>query len=115
MNLLTSIKNHLMTTKTGHPMKADYFLIDFSPQKGLKKFGKRGRMLMSGLLFFKKFRKSTEKNGCKVNLCNPCVDDKDRQWQAAHNVMTRRRHEVWSGHMDPKVNGDLKVSGLAPR
>ena len=33
-------------------------------------------MLMSGLLFYKKFRASIERIGCKVNPYDPCVANK---------------------------------------
>ena len=42
VNLLTALKQRTTKTKSKHPAKADCFLINCSPQKGLKKFGKKG-------------------------------------------------------------------------
>ena len=62
-------------------------------------------MLMSGLLFYKKFRASIEKIGYEVNPYDPCV---------ANKIINGKQHTVsWhvddlkSSHVDPKVNDDF--------
>ena len=59
-------------------------------------------MLMSGLLYYKKFRASVERIGYKVNPYDPCV---------ANKIIDGKQHtilwhvdDVKSSHMDPKVN-----------
>ena len=59
-------------------------------------------MLMSGLLFYKKFRKSIEKIGYEINPYNPCV---------ANKMIDNKQHTIsWhvddlkSSHVNPKVN-----------
>ena len=62
-------------------------------------------MLMSGLLFYKKFRASIEKIGYEVNPYDPCV---------ANKIINGKQHTIsWhvddlkSSHVDPKVNDDF--------
>ena len=62
-------------------------------------------MLMSGLLFYKKFRASIEGIGYEVNPHDPCV---------ANKMVNGKQHTIsWhvdnlkSSHVDPKVNDDF--------
>ena len=63
-------------------------------------------MLMSGLLFYKKFRASIERIGYEVNPYDPCV---------ANKIINGKQHTIsWhvddlkSSHVDPKVNDDFQ-------
>ena len=64
-------------------------------------------MLMSGLLFYKKFRKSIEEIGYEVNPYDPCV---------ANKIINGKQHTIsWhvddlkSSHVDSKVNDDFQL------
>ena len=54
------------------------------------------------ILFYKKFRASIEREGFKVNPCDPCVANKE----AHGSQMTLMWHvdDTKSSHIDPKVN-----------
>ena len=60
---------------------------------------------MSGLLFHKKFRKSAEAIGCKVNPCDPCVANK--MINGKQHTMSWHVDDVKSSHVNPKVNDDF--------
>jgi len=62
-------------------------------------------MLMSGLLYYRKFRASVERIGYEVNPYDPCV---------ANKVLCGKQHTIsWhvddikSSHVDPKVNDEF--------
>ena len=63
-------------------------------------------VLMSGILFYKKFRKALEAKGHKVNPHDPCV---------ANELINGKQHTVsWhvddlkGSHIDPKVNDEFQ-------
>ena len=62
-------------------------------------------MLMSGLLFYKKFRASVEKIGYKVNPYDPCVANK--MINGKQHTISWHVDDVKSSHVDPKVNDDF--------
>ena len=51
-------------------------------------------MLMSGLLFYKKFRASVKKIGCKVNPYDPCVANQNYSRQTAHDYLACGRFKI---------------------
>ena len=62
-------------------------------------------MLMSGLLFYKKFRKSIEAKGYKVNPYDPCVANKTINGK--QHTITWHVDDVKGSHVDPKVNDEF--------
>ena len=62
-------------------------------------------MLMSGLLFYKKFRASIEKIGYKVNPYDPCVANKTINGK--QHTISWHVDDLKSSHVDPKVNDDF--------
>lgn len=62
-------------------------------------------MLMSGLLFYKKFRASIEKIGYKVNPYDPCVANK--YINGKQHTVSWHVDDLKSSHVDPKVNDDF--------
>ena len=62
-------------------------------------------MLMSGLLFYKKFRASIEKIGYKVNPYDPCVANK--MINGKQHTISWHVDDLKSSHVDPKVNDDF--------
>ena len=59
-------------------------------------------MLMSGLLFYKKFRKSIEKIGYEVNPYDPCMANK--MINGKQHTISWHVDDLKSAHVDPKVN-----------
>ena len=62
-------------------------------------------MLMSGLLFYKKFRASIEKIGYIVNPYDPCVANKTVRGK--QHTISWHVDDLKSSHMDPKVNDEF--------
>ena len=62
-------------------------------------------MLMSGLLFYKKFRASIEKIGYEVNPYDPCVANK--MINGKQHTISWHVDDLKSSHVDPKVNDDF--------
>ena len=62
-------------------------------------------MLMSGLLFYKKFRASIEAIGYEVNPYDPCVANK--QINGKQHTISWHVDDLKSSHVDPKVNDDF--------
>jgi hypothetical protein len=63
-------------------------------------------MLMSGLLFYKKFRASIENIGYEVNPYDPCVANKTINGK--QHTMSWHVDDLKSSHEDPKVNDDFQ-------
>ena len=63
-------------------------------------------MLMSGLLFYRKFRTSIEKIGYKVNPYDPCVANKTIRGK--QHTISWHVDDVKSSHVDPKVNDEFQ-------
>ena len=64
-------------------------------------------MLMSGLLFYKKFRKSIEKIGYEVNPYDPCVANKTIRGK--QHTISWHVDDLKSSHKDPKVNDEFQA------
>ena len=62
-------------------------------------------MLMSGLLFYKKFRASIEKIGYVVNPYDPCVANK--MINGKQHTISWHVDDLKSSHVDPKVNDEF--------
>ena len=62
-------------------------------------------MLMSGLLFYKKFRASIEKIGYKVNPYDPCVANKTIKGK--QHTISWHVDDLKSSHIDPKINDEF--------
>ena len=62
-------------------------------------------MLMSGLLFYRKFRASIEKIGYKVNPYDPCVANKIINGK--QHTITWHVDDLKSSHVDSKVNDEF--------
>ena len=62
-------------------------------------------MLMSGLLFYKKFRASIERIGYVVNPYDPCVANKTINGK--QHTLSWHVDDVKSSHVDPKVNDEF--------
>ena len=62
-------------------------------------------MLMSGLLFYKKFRASIERIGYVVNPYDPCVANK--MINGKQHTISWHVDDLKSSHVDPKVNDDF--------
>ena len=63
-------------------------------------------MLMSGLLFYKKFRKSVEGIGYEVNPYDPCIANK--MINGKQHTISWHVDDVKSSHVDPKVNDNFQ-------
>ena len=62
-------------------------------------------MLMSGLLFYRKFRASIKKIGYKVNPYDPCVANK--MINGKQHTITWHVDDLKSSHVDSKVNDEF--------
>ena len=62
-------------------------------------------MLMSGLLFYKKFRASIEETGYQVNPCDPCVANK--MINGKQHTISWHVDDLKSSHVDSKVNDNF--------
>ncbi len=62
-------------------------------------------MLMSGLLFYKKFRASIERIGYKINPYDPCVANKIIRGK--QHTLTWHVDDVKGSHVDSKVNDEF--------
>ena len=62
-------------------------------------------MLMSGLLYYKKFRSAIEGIGYKVNAYDPCVATK--MINGKQHTISWHVDDLKASHVDPKVNDDF--------
>ena len=63
-------------------------------------------MLMSGLLFYKKFRKAIEGKGYEVNPYDPCVANK--MINGKQHTLSWHVDDLKGSHVDPKVNDEFQ-------
>ena len=63
-------------------------------------------MLMSGLLFYKKFKKAIEARGYKVNPYDPCVANK--MINGKQHTISWHVDDLKASHVDPKVNDNFE-------
>ncbi len=63
-------------------------------------------MLMSGLLFYKKFRKAIESQGYIVNPYDPCVANK--MIEGKQHTISWHVDDLKASHVDPKVNDQFE-------
>ena len=64
-------------------------------------------MLMSGLLFYKKFRTSIKKIGYKVNPYDPCVANK--MINGKQHTISWHVDDLKSGHVDSKASDSFQL------